>query len=270
MLIPLGCGRDNKTAEDSMPMLSSPDDEELPASTIQRPVYSHHASPMHMSLHQVILKSWHAALQSLLTLFRTSNPTFTVVLVILINGFALNIQVLLQQYTSLVLHWSLATVNTALALKALVSSLVLFTLPTVRKAYLEPRMSTARIDLLITQASLVANLVGMIGLGFSGSAWFFVTSLCVFTSGCGLADSLTAYGTFSLPEGESVPDFYLRIGLVQTIAGLFGAPLWSTLFSLVLESRIVPLGFPFWLGAGLFGAGVIGTNALKKWCKDGI
>lgn len=177
----------------------------------------------------------------------------------------MNIQVLLPQYTSLVLQWTFATVNAALALKALVSALVLFLLPTVRKLFLEPRMSTPRIDLLITQASLVANLIGMVGLGFSVSAGLFILSLCVFTSGTGLVDSLYAYGTLSLPAGEQITELYLRLGLVQTIAGLVGAPLWSMIFSLVLKSEVLPLGLPFWLSAGLFASALVGAGALKRW-----
>ena len=182
----------------------------------------------------------------------------------------MNVQVLLPQYTSLVLHWSLAKVNGALALKALVSALVLFFLPTIRKIFLEPRMTTPRIDLLITQASLVANLVGIAGLGFSASAGLFIISLCVFTSGTGLVDSLYAYGTLSLPAGEHITEFYLRLGLVQTIAGLVGAPLWSLIFSLVLKSGVLPYGLPFWLCSGLFGCAFFGAGALKRWHEVGV
>lgn len=179
-------------------------------------------------------------------------------------------QVLLPQYTSLVLHWSLATVNAALGLKALVSAIILFSLPTIRKLCLESWMSIPQIDLLITQASLLTNLIGMVGLGFSATAGLFIASLCIFTSGTGLADSLTAYGTLSLPQGEQLTDFYLRIGLIQTIAALAGAPLWSGIFSLVLKSGILPFGLPFWLCAGLFGIGLGGASALKRWYVNGI
>ena len=192
------------------------------------------------------------------------DPTFTVLVVFLINGLATRIQVLLPQYTSLVLHWPLATVDRALALQALVSSLVLFALPMVRKWYLEPRMNTLQVDLLITQVSLLTTTIGIIGLGFSAPALFFILALCVYTSGTGLGDSLTAYGTLTLPPGEKVPDFYMRTGLINTIAALIGGPLWSTVFSLVLRSGFLPLGLPFWMCAVLFGVGVGGAMALRK------
>lgn len=207
-------------------------------------------------------------------MFRTNNPTFTIIILFLINGLATSIQVIIPQYTSLVLSWPFARVDAILALKSLVSALVLLCLPAFRKTYLEPHLSTPKIDLLITQASLAANLVGMVGLGFSGvftSASLFIASLCIYTSGIGLADSLTSYGTFSLAPGQTVADFYVRVGLINLIAGLTAAPLWSGLFSLVLRSKILPFGLPFWICAGLFGAGLGGVGALRKgwWGSSG-
>lgn len=181
------------------------------------------------------------------------------------NGLAIQLDVLLAQDTSLLLHWPLATVNRALALKALVSSLMLFALPTLRKHYFEPRMSTLQLDLLITQVSLLANMIGVVGLGFSTPAVFFILALCVYTSGTGLADSLTAYGTFTLPPGEEVSEFYMRTGLIKTIAAMIGAPLWSAVFTLVLRSGSLPLSLPFWMCAVLFGAVVGSAMALRKW-----
>lgn len=150
------------------------------------------------------MHSWKTSYQSLLTLFRTPDPTYTVILIYLVNSLALSIQVILPQYTSLVLRWPLATVNAALALKALVASLVLFSLPTIRILYLEARMSTPQIDVFITQASLFVSLLGTVGLGVSSAAWLFITSLGISTSGAGLGDSLCAYGALCLPEGEQL------------------------------------------------------------------
>ena len=219
---------------------------------------------------RILLHSWQASYRSVFTLFSVPNPTFTVLIVFLINGLAIRMDILLPQYTSLVLHWPLATVNRALALKALVSSLMLFALPTLRKWYLEPRMGTLQVDLLITQVSLLTNTIGVIGLGFSAPAVFFILALCIYTSGTGLADSLTAYGALTLPPGENVLEFYMRTGLINTIAAMIGAPLWSAVFSLVLRSGFLPLGLPFWMCAALFGAGVGGSLALKEWQGKGI
>ncbi len=176
----------------------------------------------------------------------------------------MGIEVLLPQYTSLLLSWPLATVNAAIALRSLVSAIFLFMLPTLRRVYLEPRMSVQQIDLFITQMSLIANTLGVIGLGMSAPAWFFLLFLCVYTSGMGLSDSLTSYGTLTLPAGETVAEFYVRTGLVNTVASLVAGPLWSASFNLVLRSGFLPLGLPFWVCASLFGAGFAGVMVLRR------
>lgn len=216
-------------------------------------------------LTSIVLHSWISSYQSFVTLFGVPDPTFTVLVVFLLNGLAVGVNVLLPQYTSLTLQWPLATVNRAIALQALVSALVLLALPTLRRCFLEPRMAVQQIDLFITQSSLFANAIGVIGLGFSAPATFFILSFCVYTSGSGLADSLTAYGTSSLPEGQKIDDFYVRTGLINTVAGLVGAPLWSGLFSLVIQSEFLPLGLPFWICAGLYIGGIAGVKALNSW-----
>ena len=193
------------------------------------------------------------------------NPTFTVLLIFLINGLAIRIEVVLPQYTSLTLHWTLAKVNSVLATKAFVSAIALFVLPTVRRILLEPRMSTPQIDLFITQTSLIANMIGMIGLGFALPAPLFILALCIYTCGNGLADSLTAYGTMTLPPRATVSDLYVRTGLIATIANMIGAPLWSGIFSFVLKSGFLPIGLPYWMTAALFGLGLGGMRILQSW-----
>ena len=222
-------------------------------------------SPKHQpSLFRILVSSWRTSYQSLLALFTTSFPTSNVLLVYLLNALARGAEVLLPQYTSLLLSWSLATVNSAMALKSLVSALLLLMVPTLRRIYLEPRMGVQQIDLLIMQGSLFANMLGVIALGVTGPAWFFVWSLCVYTSGILLPDSLYSYGTFTLPAGDTVAELYVRLGLVNTVASIVAGPLWSTLFSMVLRSDALPLGLPFWLCAILFGAGIAGVTVLKR------
>lgn len=72
----------------------------------------------------------------------------------------------------------------------------------------------------------------MVSLGFSGlfaSAGLFIASLCIHTNGIGLVDSLTSYGTFSLAPGQTIADFYVGVGLINTVPGLAAAPFWSYL-----------------------------------------
>lgn len=222
------------------------------------------------SISRLLVCSWQASCKSLLALFASPNPTFTVILVLLINGLALRIGAILPQYTSLALGWPLATVNRLLALKAMVSATSLFALPLLRRRFLEPRFSEGRggaiaIDILITQVSLVANTIGIIGLGFSSAGvTLFVFSLCVFTSGAGLADSLISFGTHTLAKGELVADFYVRTGLVNAVAALIGGPMWSVAMSYAIRSGWIPIGTPFWVCAGLFGLGCVGVATLNR------
>ena len=216
----------------------------------------------------MLLRSWRASYTSLLTLFSSPNPAITVILILLVNGLASRINAILPQYTSLALGWPLATVNRLMALKALVTAASLFALPIARKLLLEPLYpeeggSTA-IDLLIIQVSLVANSIGIIGLGFSAGVPLFVLALCTYTSGAGLADSLISFGTHTLAKGELVADFYVRTGLVNAVAALMGGPLWSLALYHTIRHEWLPLGTPLWLCAGLFGMGCAGVATLKR------
>ena len=284
--IPRHCGRDEQDDERSAMIVPDDEDDHFDRSrpsSAENVVLSHDFNPkvilsassfsvplliqlpeFQSSLLRVLFKSWHASYRSLVALFSTTFPTSTVLLIYFLNSLATRVEVLLPQYTSLLLSWPLATVNAAMALKNLISAFFLFILPTLRRIYLEPRMSVQQIDLFITQMSLVANTVGMIGLGMSAPAWFFVLFLCVYTSGMGLADSLTSYGTFTLPAAEKMAEFYVHTGLINTIASLLAGPLWSALFSIILRSGGFPLGLPFWLCAGLFGAGIAGVAVLRR------
>ena len=237
------------------------------------PIHISIAKSFKVSYAKIISRSWKTSYRSIVTLFAVPNPTFTVLIIFLLNGLANGSRELLYQYTSLALHWPLATVNRAIALQALVSAVVLLVLPTIRKVYLESRLDLHQIDLFITQTSLIVNTVGAIGLGFSATTALFIISLCVYTSGAGLADSLTTYGTLTLPENVKVADFYVRTGLINASAALLGAPFWSSLFSIVIRNKSLPLGLPFWLCAGLYTAGIVGMRTLKSWSlpiQDGL
>ncbi|KAL8786522.1 MAG: hypothetical protein Q9213_002749 [Squamulea squamosa] len=209
------------------------------------------------SMSGIVLGSWRSSLHSVMTLFQVPRPTFTVIWIFLLYSFTTRVEVLNPQYISLTLGWSLATVNVLLAGKALLSAVILFALPTIRKLYLEPKMNDQQIDLLVVKASLLLNAVGTAGFGISISSPLFIIALLVYTSGNGLYDSLTTFGLTSLTGEQEPADFLVRSSLVQTLAGLVAAPFWSSLFSLCLKSNKLPTGLSYWVSAGLFG-GTIG------------
>ena len=222
------------------------------------------------TISRILIHSWRASIASLITLFAIPNPTRTVIILFFVHSFAISAQILLPQYSSLALHWSLATSNAAVAFKALASAILLLVLPTLRSRFLEPRMSAIAIDLLIIEASVAAGLFGMLGLGLSTTPFTFLLSLCIFTSGQGLLDSLTAYGAATLGPEQTLGDFYLRTGLVQTLAGLIAAPAWSTGFGSVVQGKTLPLGMPFLVVALLCGIAWIGARSLQRRHRDSL
>lgn len=219
--------------------------------------------PRDAGLLRIALDSWRSSLNSITTLFRVPRPTFTVIWIFLLYSFTTRVEVLNPQYISLTLDWTLATVNSLLAGKALLSAMILFALPAFRKIYLEPRMNDQEVDLLIVKASLLLNAMGMAGFGIPISSPLFIAALLLYTSGNGLYDSLTTFGITSLSVDQTPGDFLVRSALVQTLAGLVAAPFWSTLFSVCLTSDFLPVGLPYWISAGLFGGTIILSQSLR-------
>ena len=105
----------------------------------------------------------------------------------------------------------------------------------------------------------------MSGLGFPLPAPLFVTTLCVYTTGIGLPDSLASFGKLTLAEGSEPAAYFLRVGLVDSLSGLIGAPLWSAGFSFCLRTGKVGLGVPFWISGVLFAVGVVEMRRLERW-----
>ncbi|KAL8897654.1 MAG: hypothetical protein Q9207_007104 [Kuettlingeria erythrocarpa] len=216
------------------------------------------------SLPRIVLDSWRSSVNSVVTLFRVPRPTFTVIWIFLLYSFTTRVEVLNPQYISITLDWSLATVNSLLAGKALLSAMILFALPVIRKIYLQPRLNDQQIDLFIVKASLSLNALGMAGFGIPISSPLFIAALLLYTSGNGLYDSLTTFGLTSLPVDQKPGDFLVRIGLAQTISGLVAAPFWSTVFSLCLKSDSLSTGLAYWISAGLFGGTIVLSQSLRS------
>lgn len=223
----------------------------------------HSTSPEDESLPPIVLDSWRASFNSVMTIFRVPRPTFTVILIFLLYSFTTRVEVLNPQYISITLDWSLATVNSLLAGKALLSAMILFALPAGRTIYLEPRMNDQQVDLFIVKASLILNAIGMVGFGVPIPFPLLIAALLLYTSGNGLYDSLTTFGITSLPVDQKPGDFLVRIGLAQTISGLVAAPFWSTVFSLCLKSDSLSTGLPYWISAGLFGGTIVLSQSLR-------
>ncbi|KAL8819805.1 MAG: hypothetical protein Q9223_001842 [Gallowayella weberi] len=197
--IPTACGHELEAMDDSQSILLANDQTHPPRSSLDKIAKSDRRYLVNIFLH-----SWKSSYLSIITLFNVPNPTFTVLLLFLTNYFAIRVEVLLPQYTSLTLHWPLSTVNSVLALKSLVSALALFALPSLRRRYLDPRMNAQQVDLFITQMSLVANAIGM-----------------SYASAKTLEDAVTALniilGLFSRKVTEPRPNYQLTGDAAPTI-----------------------------------------------------
>ncbi|KAL8834927.1 MAG: hypothetical protein Q9176_007221 [Flavoplaca citrina] len=237
------------------------DEIEPQTALVDQPAGHHRSSE---SISRIVLDSWRSSLLSITTLFQVPRPTFTIIWIFLLYSFTTRVEVLNFQYISLTLGWSLATVNSLLAGNALLSAVILFLLPTIRKIYLQPRRNDQEVDLLIIKGSLLLNAVGMAGFGISIASAFFVLALLVYTSGNGLYDSLTTFGLTSLTGEQRPDDFLVRSGLVQTIAGLVAAPFWSSLFSRCLKSDVLSTGLPYWISAAKAKAAADTDDALHN------
>lgn len=123
-------------------------------------------------------------------------------------------------------------------------------------------MNDQQADLFIVQASLFLNCIGMTGYGFSLPAPLLTMAVCIYTSGNGVYDSLTTFGRSTLPADEKPAAFFVRTGLVATLAGLISAPFWTTLFRFCIKSSFWPIGLPMWIAAGLFGINLILARSL--------
>ena len=215
------------------------------------------------SVTRIVLDSWRSSLEAVMTIFRVPHPTLTVIWVFSLYSFTTRVGILFPQYISLTLDWSLASVNSLLAGNALLSAILLFALPTVRKVYLEPRMNDQQVDLLVVKSSLILNIIGMAGFCISVASPLYIIALSVYTSGSWLYDSLTTFGLTSLPGDHKPAGFLVRSTLVQTIAGLVAAPFWSSIFSLCLKSEFLPMGLPFGISAALFGGTLVLSRRLR-------
>ena len=213
----------------------------------------------------IFLTSWKRSLAALAKLHCVANPAFQITLMFFLHSFTHRVEVLSPQYFSLQLSWSLQSVNTLLAIKSFISGCVLVSLPTLRERCLEPYMSSRQCDVFIVQASIALNIIGMIGLGFRLPVPAFIVSMCIYTGGYGFLDSLTSFGLVNLSPEEEKKDFFLRTGLVQTIAGLIAAPAWTSFFSSCLKSAFLPIGTPFWSSACLFGGILVFALRLQRY-----
>ena len=212
----------------------------------------------------LLLTSWRHSLTAIFTSYRLASPTFEVVLIFFLSNMCARVEVLNPQYISLRLSWPLESVNSLLALRSLASACSSALLPTLRKRYLEPSRSGQQCDVFIIRTCLFLSVLGILGVGSPLPIPLFVLALCLCANGNSFLDSLTTFGAVTLIPGETIPDYFLRTGLIQTFGGLLAAPIWASIFSFCVASPGVSIGTPYWLSALSFGGiSVIALRLMK-------
>jgi hypothetical protein len=127
-------------------------------------------------------------------------------------------------------------------------------MPYLSKHVLWPLLGSQKlVDFWVTRTSLCFNIIGIICVGISPLRAFYIISLGIYSLGSALPDSLRSFATSAVYNEESVRKLYVGISMVETIAGLVGTALWSSIFSAGIRKGGTALGkIPFFAAAGLF------------------
>lgn len=168
------------------------------------------------------------------------------------------------QYVSTRYHWTLANANYLISMRSFLN-IVVFTavLPTaawylVHKKGFAPREK----DLLLAKISVVALLIGTIGIGLSASISPLIVSIVIQTAGMGFAYLIRSIIT-TLVEARQVARLYVGITIIETLGGLVAAPLSAALFSWGLH---LGGGSGPWLGLPHMATGIMfGLTAAGVW-----
>ncbi|KAL8864283.1 MAG: hypothetical protein Q9198_009970 [Flavoplaca austrocitrina] len=195
-------------------------DEIEPQTAIVDQPAGHHRGSEDIS--RIVLDSWRSSLLSITTLFQVPRPTFTIIWIFLLYSFTTRVEVLNYQYISLTLGWSLATVNSLLAGNALLSAVILFLLPTIRKIYLQPRRNDQEVDLLIVKAKAAADTDDAL----HNTTFANLSAVVAIISPTDVAHRQAAYAVFSpddrrrisvgLGEGKRKVE-YMQVGSVKKV-----------------------------------------------------
>jgi hypothetical protein len=128
--------------------------------------------------------------------FTKSSLSRIIMTVFLLNGVGLSIRVIFKQWIASTLSWTLAAANMVSGLKLIVSGVFLAALPYISERVVLPWLRSKPLtDLFVAQASLFANISGIIFMSLSGSKVTFVAGMIVYTTGSGVADSLRSFAT---------------------------------------------------------------------------
>jgi hypothetical protein len=197
-----------------------------------------------------------------ITLFKSiihSSPFCrTTMLTYFLLSFATAINGIFTQWSSLMFSWILADVNAVTSLGAFVSFIVLLSLPTISSA-IKPRFNncSSKVDFLVVNASVLAWGTGVLCMALAPTREMLVAAVVVGNFGAGTYDALRGYVTGLLGGKDEIEQFYLGIGIMETVGGMAGTVAWSADFEESVGSLPWVLRVPYGACAVLM-AGTLG------------
>lgn len=197
-----------------------------------------------------------ASLSSRLLIELLKSPlTCVTLLIYLVDETAIYVRLAFPQWAAKRFRWSLAAANSITSFQIVVNAAMLIVLPHLSRLILRPILhSQQRVDFWVIRSSLALNVVGIICAGMAPLRSLYVMSLLVYNLGSALTDALRSFVTSTTREQKEVERLYMGITMVETMAGLLGTTVWSSLFSACMRYGGITLGrVPFFLAGALFG-----------------
>ncbi|PYI15328.1 putative MFS transporter [Aspergillus violaceofuscus CBS 115571] len=158
----------------------------------------------------------------------------------------------LTQHISRRFAWTLAQANLIISFYAGISILVfLFLLPYLSQKVFH-YLSLPERDLQVARLSLVALLLGSLGIALSPSVFFLVPSVGVYAAGAGFTLTMRSLAT-ALVTREETARLYSAIEILQYMGNILGSLCFTNAFKLGLQIGGLGSGWVWVLGSLLYG-----------------
>lgn len=151
-------------------------------------------------------------------------------IVMFLHTLSLGVRGLLRPWISKRYAWTLAQTGYILSLESILSVAVLFLLQYLDTSKGKSELAKRARELWVSKLSLLSAIAGSLMLAISGYRTFFFLSLIVISGSVGFLDAIKAYFTAQL-DVQDIGRLYSTIMVVETLAMILGAPVWSALYS---------------------------------------
>ena len=214
-----------------------------------------------------------------ITLFKSiihSSPFCrTTMLTYFLLSFANAIENIFAQWSSLTFSWILADVNAVNSLGNLVSFVVLLSLPTL-SSIANPHFGgcSTKVDFFMVKASVIAWGVGVLLTALAPTRESLIAAVVIGNFGAGAYDAMRGFVTGLLGGKDEIEQFYVGIGIMETVGGMLGTVAWSAVFREVVGMRLwvlrLPYGLCTMLMVGALGCVVVLGRFARRLTKVGV